>query len=173
MLKKILVVLAGLVALILIIPVFLPSSFKVVRTIEIAKPAETVFRHLADYQNWNAWSPWYQMDPKAKQTFSGKAGEVGHKETWDGEILGAGYQVVEEIIPNQLLKSKLVFTKPDPMESTATFKLEPIPTGVKIIWSNEGKLDYPVGRYFGPFLDKMLGKDFEDGLSNLKKLAEK
>ena len=92
---------------------------------------------------------------------------------WDGKINGKGNQTVISVTANKSIASKLAFTEPNSMESVATLTLESIPTGTKVIWSNEGKLDYPVGRLFGPFLDGMVGPDFEKGLMNLKKLAEK
>jgi hypothetical protein len=173
MIKKILIALVGLVALILLIPFFMASRFQVTRTIEISKPPESIFPLLVNYKSWPTWSPWYEMDKNAKNTFSEPDGIVGAKMAWEGEIVGKGYQQIEEIIENKKVKSKLVFEKPDPMESTAIFLLEPTSSGTKIIWINEGKLDYPVGRLFGPFLDSMIGPDFEKGLSKLKSQLEK
>lgn len=173
MVKKIVFVLIGLVALTLLVPALMKPEFRIERSIEIAKPAEVVFSHISDFEKWKDWSYWAKSDPNQKLTITGSPGEVGHKMEWDGEINGKGVQEVISVIPNQSLESRLAFTEPNSMESIATLKLETTPTGTKVTWSNHGKLDYPVGRLFGPFLDGMVGPDFEKGLLNLKNLSEK
>ena len=45
-------------------------------------------------------------------------------------------------------------------------------TGTKITWAFEGTLSYPVEKWFGLFMDKSLGSQFETGLSNFKLLVE-
>lgn len=173
MLKKIVFVLIGLVALILFVPAVMKPTFRIERSIEIAKPAEEIFPNIADFSKWKDWSYWASSDPEQKLTITGNAGEVGHKMEWDGKINGKGHQTITTIVPNKIVSSRLAFTDPNSMESVATLTLEPTPTGTKVTWSNEGNLDYPVGRLFGPFLDGMVGPDFEKGLANLKKLVEK
>lgn len=173
MAKKIVFVLIGLVALILFVPVFMKPSFQIERSIEIAKPAEVIFPFVSDFSKWKDWSHWSSTDPGQKVTISGSPGQVGHKMEWDGKINGKGIQTVISITENKSVASSLIFTEPNSMESVATLSFTSTATGTKVIWSNEGKLDYPVGRLFGPFLDGMVGPDFEKGLMNLKKLVEK
>jgi uncharacterized membrane protein YuzA (DUF378 family) len=52
MAKKIVFVLIGLVALILFVPVFMKPSFRIERSIEIAKPAEVIFPFVSDFSKW-------------------------------------------------------------------------------------------------------------------------
>lgn len=60
------------------------------------------------------------------------------------------------------------------MAMTGAMELSPAPHGVKLAWSTAGDLGMnPVNRWFGLFLDRMIGPDFERGLSNLKTLVEK
>jgi hypothetical protein len=42
-----------------------------------------------------------------------------------------------------------------------------------VTWSNAGELGYnPVNRWFGLLMDNFMGRDFEEGLRNLKTQAE-
>ena len=173
MAKKIVFVLIGLVALLLLIPAFMKPEFRIERSIEIAKPAEVVFPYIADFTKWKDWSHWSNTDSEQKLIITGTPGEIGHRMEWDGKINGKGNQTVTNIVSNQSVASNLIFTEPNTMESIATLELKSIPNGTKVTWSNEGKLDYPIGRLFGPFLDGMVGPDFEKGLTNLKNLAER
>lgn len=60
------------------------------------------------------------------------------------------------------------------MKSTGAFELTPQADGVKVVWSDAGDLGMnPLSRWFGLFLDRMIGPDFEKGLSNLKRNLEK
>ncbi|HMV43162.1 MAG TPA: SRPBCC family protein [Leptospiraceae bacterium] len=173
MAKKIVFVLLGLVALILIIPAMMKSTFKVERSIEIARPAEVIFPQISDFNRMKEWSIWAKNDPNQKYVVTGNPGAVGHKQEWDGKINGKGTQEITAIETNKYITTKLTFLEPNKMESVAKQVLEPTANGTKVIWSNEGNLDYPMGRLFGPFIDGMVGPDFEKGLSNLKQLVEK
>ena len=45
--------------------------------------------------------------------------------------------------------------------------------GTRVTWTNEGDMGAnPVNRYFGLFMDRLVGPDFEGGLKNLKALVE-
>ena len=60
------------------------------------------------------------------------------------------------------------------MKSTGIMVLTPDGDGYRLTWSDEGDLGMnPMNRWVGLFLDKLIGKDFETGLVNLKKLVEK
>jgi hypothetical protein len=63
MFKKIVLVVALIVAVILILAAFKPSSFTVERTASIQAPPEKVFPLINDYHNWPAWSPWKSSIP--------------------------------------------------------------------------------------------------------------
>ena len=68
----------------------------------------------------------------------------------------------------------LQFSRPFKAHNTATFTLEPAEGGTRVTWAMSGPAN-PVSKIMGLFMsmDKMIGKDFEEGLSNLKALTEK
>ena len=65
-----------------------------------------------------------------------------------------------------------MFTGSEAMESWIFWQFEPTEEGTRATWANEGEVGYPLGRYFGLFLDGMMGPDFERGLKNLKRVCE-
>ena len=171
--KKILIGVAGLIALLLLVAVFLPSRYQVERSLEINKPPEVVFGQVADFNNWLKWNPWTEMDPAAKNTITGEARQPGSTWAWEGKTIGAGSLTFELIEPNQRVQSKLVFTAPQQGEARDTWTFTPTASGTKVNWHNEGDLDYPIGRYVGLMLDgSILGPQFEKGLENLKRVCE-
>ncbi|MBN1406503.1 MAG: SRPBCC family protein [Calditrichaceae bacterium] len=171
-LKGILFFLVVLIILFLAVALFLPSTSHVERSITINLPADSIYALVVDYNYYQDWNPWSKMEPTAKGEISGPVGQAGQKWSWEGEIIGSGSLTTEKIIPGEYIESKLEFTAPQAMQSKDIWKFESTQAGSKITWINEAELGYPVERYFGLFMDNMLGGEFESGLVNLKMLAE-
>ena len=159
---------AGLVAL-------QSADFRIVRTARIAAAPSAVFAQVNDFHKWQAWSPWLALDPAAKTTFEGPAAGKGAGFGWSGnDKVGEGHMLVTDSNPSDLVRIKLDFVKP--MASTAmtdiTFK--PVGSETEVTWAMYGENGF-VGRAMCFFvsIDKMAGGDFERGLANLKKVAEK
>ena len=75
--------------------------------------------------------------------------------------------------PATLARYRLTFVDMN-MVSTGGLTLSPEGPGTRVSWTNEGDVgNSMMGRWFVPFMDRMMGPDFEDGLRNLKALAEK
>jgi len=171
-LKIIGMIAGGLVALFLVVTAVLPSSYRVERAIEINQPAEVIYPLVANLPNWPKWDPFTEQEPAAKSAFTGEAGTVGSKWDWEGKVIGTGSLTIEEIVPNQSIRSKMVSVAPQPWAATDNWKFEPTAAGTKVTWMIEGNLGYPVERVFGLFMESMLGPTFEKGLANLKKVSE-
>jgi uncharacterized protein YndB with AHSA1/START domain len=174
MLIKILIGLAAIIFLFLVIIAIQPSSFRITRTANIAAPADVVFAQVNDFHNWETWSPWAKLDPAAKKTFEGTPAGTGALFRWAGNSkVGEGRMTITESHPNDLIRLTLEFIKP--FESTATteftFKRERGQTFVG--WSMFSQRSF-VEKAFCLFvnMDKMVGGDFEKGLTQMKAIAE-
>jgi hypothetical protein len=75
--RKLLVAAGGLIALILAVGVFLPSSATVERTAQIDAHAATVFALVNDLQQVRKWSPWIDADPNIKIEMSASPASAG------------------------------------------------------------------------------------------------
>jgi len=166
------IVLLAVVVLFFGIGFFLPETSHVERSIQINAPVDSVYAVVSDYTYYRQWNPWSKMDPQAKGEITGPLGSVGQKWSWESEIIGSGSLTTEKLIPGKYIKSSLVFTAPQAMKSDDIWFFDQQENATRVTWINEAALDYPVGRYFGLFMDGMLGGDFESGLVNLKKLCE-
>jgi len=168
-------ILFGLIALALLfaaVSLALPSKFRVERSVAIAAPAEKVYPLIAAPAEWKRWSAWNQRDPKMQVEYGGPAAGAGARWSWRSETEGNGVMEFTEAVAGQRLTYRLSF--PDfGMQSTGQLRIEPQGAGVRVTWSNEGDMGAsPVNRWFGLFMDRLVGPDFESGLSNLKRLAE-
>jgi len=168
-------ILFGLIALALLfaaVSLALPSQFRIERSVAIAAPAEKVYPLIAAPAQWKRWSAWNQRDPKMQVQYGGPVSGVGARWSWRSETEGNGVMEFTDAVAGQRLMYRLSF--PDlGMQSTGQLRIEPHGAGVRVSWSNEGDMGAsPVNRWIGLFMDRLVGTDFEAGLSNLKRLAE-
>jgi hypothetical protein len=180
MLKKIVIGVLGLLGLIvgvvLLLAAMKPDTFRVERKAAIQASASDIFPHLADFHEWAEWSPWEHLDPKMQKTYSGPPSGVGASYAWSGSSdVGEGRMTVIESRPDEELKLKLEFIKPFESTNITTYRLVPISgnMGTQVTWTMEGPNSF-MGKLFSVIadMDAMIGKDFETGLANLKRVSE-
>jgi uncharacterized protein YndB with AHSA1/START domain len=173
--KKILIAIAALVVAVIALGYVLPDKVQVERSIIINAPQERVYALVADLSAADRWQPWAAMDPDMTKEVSGSG--VGQKQVWKSKKLGDGSQEITALNPPAHVDYALDFG--DMGVATAAMTLEPAGDAVKVVWSmnanmREGVPFYmqPVSTYMGFFMDGMVGKDYEKGLANLKRIAE-
>jgi len=173
-LKKFVIALLVLLAILLVVAFLLPRRVHVERSVTVGAPPSTVFTLVNSFKRFNEWSPWAEKDPKASYTFSGPRAGVGAKMAWVGDpkTVGSGSQEIVESRAHTLVRNRLEFAGEGPSDATMT--LQPEGTSTKVTWALDTDLGWnPVARYFGLFFDRMVGPDYERGLANLKGLSEK
>lgn len=172
--KKILLVLAIIVAIPLIIALFVKKEYTIKREITINKPKQQVFDYIRHLKNQDNFSKWVMTDPNMKKEFRGTDGTVGFVYAWNGnDKAGQGEQEIKDIKEGEKLDIEVRFERP--MKSTAKtpFVTEAVtPDQTKVVWGMEGKSSYPLN-FMNLFMDKMLGNDIEESLANLKGILEK
>ena len=151
-----------------------PDAFRVQRTGTFNAPPDKIFPHLNDFHKWAAWSPWEKLDPEMKKTHSGPDRGKGTVYEWEGnKQVGKGrMEILEESPPSKML-IKLDFFKPFEAHNTTTFTLDRQGDSTTVKWAMDGKQPF-MFKLMGLFcnMDKMIGKDFEKGLANLKSIVE-
>jgi carbon monoxide dehydrogenase subunit G len=175
MLKKIAIVVVVLRAAILIFAATKPDTLQVQRAASIKAPPDKVFAVLNDFQKWGSWSPWEKKDPAMKRTFGTVTSGKGAHYAWDGnKEVGKGSMEIVESSPPSRLHLKLDFIGPFEGHNTVTFALEPKGDSTNVTWTMQGPMPY-ISKVISVFcdMDSMIGKDFEQGLANLKAVAEK
>ena len=90
MFKRIILGLIVLLAIAVGIAFLLPGKVHVERSIAIAAPAEKIFPLINSPRRFNEWSPWAQIDPDMKITFSGPESGVGATMEWQSENRNVG-----------------------------------------------------------------------------------
>ena len=160
-----------------------PATFTISRSTTINAPAETIFPLVNDFHQWVTWSPFEKLDPAMTKTFSGPDAGVGATYGWTGnKKAGAGSMRITETKPSSNVTIAMEFLKPFKSKSTAIFDITPAAPGTanatsgaaaNVTWSMTGK-NQLVSKVMSVFvsMDKLIGKDFAEGLANLKREAE-
>lgn len=170
--RFLLIVIGIFIFLLFAIPIFLPNKAYSEREIEINMRVDSIYNFVMDLNNFQEWNPWTDMEKELVLTVA-KNNNSTAKIEWDGDTLGTGYIERIESKPNQWIKSKVAFLKPWKSEALDIMKFKSLDSNRTIVqWGLEMHLDYPFGRYFNFFYDKMIGSDYEKGLKKLKLLFE-
>ncbi len=169
--QKLLYGVAALVALLIVIGFALPRTHSVEVSTEIDAHPATVFALLNDFRRYALWSPLVDTDPNVRILYSGNDKGIGATMSWDGAIAGSGNQTIVESEPYGHIR--IVMNPGEASEAQSLINLA-AGTGTTIVsWRFEA--DYGmniVARYFASMLGRIVARDYESGLANLKELAE-
>ena len=150
------------------------SEMKVERSVLIQSSKENVFEFLKITRNQEQFSVWNMADPNKKTTTSGDDGTVGFVYSWDStsKNVGAGSQRIAAITNGSVIEYALVFERPMKNTGTSKFILEDAGDGqTKVTWDFRGPTKFPMSLFKGLF-QRMLGKDIEQSLKNLKAILD-
>ena len=173
------VVLAIAIAIVLILAATKPDTPRVQRATTVKAPPEKIFPLINDFHQWGSWSPYEHKDPAMKRSFSGAADGKGAVYGWEGnKNVGSGrMEILDSSVPSKIV-IKLDFFTPFEGHNTAEFTM--LPQGdatvatTNVTWLMHGPAPF-MSKVMQVFInmDNMIGKDFEIGLANLKRLSEK
>jgi hypothetical protein len=151
-----------------------PDTFRIARSAEIKAAPDKLFPLVNDFHSWKSWSPYEGRDPALKRSYSGNDSGKGAVYEWSGnDQVGAGRMEIVDSNPPNKIDIKLDFLKPFEGHNHAEFSFEPKGDATTVTWAMTGPSQF-MSKLMSVFfnMDKMLGKDFEVGLQNMKQLAE-
>ncbi len=168
-LKRLVLIVAVIVVLVLAVGFFLPGAYQVERSIVIAAPPDLVFEQVHDLRKNEAWSPW--KDPTMKITYSENTAGPGASSSWESEDMGNGTQTIVSSAPPAAIDTHLDFG--DMGEADVHWSFHGEGEGVRVTQTMTGDQGMnPIKRYFGLMMDNMIGPKFEEGLASLKSVSE-
>ena len=174
-LKKILYVILALMVIWLIAAAFIDGKIHFEKSVSIHASPDKVWSNTNSLKAMDQWSPWNKLDPNMKKNWTGNTGQAGEKNCWEGnEDAGKGCQKVVKVdAANRKIDTKIVFLTPYESESTSSVIVVPEGSGSKATWTFDTEIPYPwtVTKLMYN-LEEMIGKDYTEGLNNLKKISE-
>ena len=150
------------------------STYQVIREITINAPAERIYGLIADFHEWDKWSPWDELDPEMNKTFVGSPSGVGAKYSWSGNRkAGMGSMEIVGADEPRRVTIDLAFVKPFKSRAATGFDLAATGDVTRVAWHMDGPKTFMV-KVMSLFksMDSMIGPDLEKGLAKLKSVAE-
>lgn len=172
--KTLLSALVALIVVIIVIGLFLPTSYTVERSIVIDAPPEQIHKYVSDLDNWGSWEPWSEGDPSMVVTRGGKTKGIGASQSWVGkDSNSSGALTFTKDSPTEGIEYDIFFDDGTYMCKSA-MKYSPLEDGeTKVTWTMTGDMAMPVvGGYFVLMMDSTVGEMFDKGLANLKNTVE-
>ncbi len=174
LLKGLLWIVVGLVAVFLILALIGPADYHVERSKVMNANSESLWSNISNFKNWEAWSPWQEKDPTVKNEFEGEPGTVGSKMSWVGneDLTGTGSMEITAVDPMKSILYDLKFVIPMEMQSKGGINFSQDNGKTKITWYDEGDIPFmmrPMMLFMD--LDSQIGPDFERGLNKLDSIA--
>jgi hypothetical protein len=169
----ILLVVAGIIALLLIIALFMRREHYVNREIIIDAPRQKVFDFLKLLKNQDQFNKWAKTDKDRKEETKGTDGTVGFIYSWSGnKSAGQGEKEIMNIVEGKRIETEIRFVKPMRISAYVVMETESLSDNqTKVTLSNGGKLNYPLNIMI-PIAEKNFAKDLDFSLSTLKNILE-
>ena len=134
-----------------------------------------MFAHVNDLHKWEAWSPWAKLDPAAKIAFEGAPAGKGAGFTWSGnDKVGEGRMTIVESRPAELVDIKVDFTRPFAGTQLVHVHIQARGNSTAVTWSMSGHQNF-LEKAMCIVMNgkKMIGDQLDQGLAQLKNVAEK
>jgi hypothetical protein len=171
MLKKILLVLVALVALIVGGAFLLPREITVTHTAQLDAAPDVLFPLISTPTEWPKWSAWNRRDPDMTITYSGPPTGVGARWDWKSAKEGDGFMVFTLSVPSAKVEYDLTIIGMGP-PSHGDIQMAPNAKGTVVAWTQTFDMgNNPFGRWFGLYIPTMMRRDFTAGLEQLNEYS--
>lgn len=169
-----LIIIAVVAILILLVASTKPKTFRVERCQVVGRPPEDIVKFVQNFHEWPKWSPWEKHDPAMKRSYSGSSDGEGAIYEWDGNSkAGAGRMEITQVVWPEKVVFRLDFIRPFRCSNTVEIRFEKRGGTTNVVWAMFGPNSF-LSKVMSVFMsmDKLIGKDFEVGLRNIKSLSE-
>jgi hypothetical protein len=186
--------LAGIAAFV----IMQPKEFRVTRSAVIDAAPRAVFDQINNLKKWEAWSPWAKLDPAAYTNYEGPSAGIGARFNWSSKVskVGAGQLEIVDSHATTEIDLKLEMRKPFAATNLIVFTLSPVadetpsrsgwwfsrllgfgsnePQRTLVTWTMSGKNTF-MSKFMSIFIncDKIVGKQFDEGLGSLQSIFKK
>jgi hypothetical protein len=165
--------LVAMIAVVLLLAARKPDQFRYARSRTIGAPINHVFPEIAELPRMNRWNPYVLRETAGTMRYSGPDSGAGARFEFAGPKSGTGYVELVDAQAPERVEMRLVMTKPMVCDNKVDFTLEPRGEETLVTWAMSGRANL-MSKIFGMIVDcdKMIAKDFDDGLNNLASIVE-
>ncbi len=149
------------------------GAYEVVRSTTVEADPAQIHPLINDFHEWPAWSPWEDIDPAMQRTYTGPESGAGAHYAWKGNRKAGEGSMEITGSTTERIDLDLAFMKPFENKNKVTFELRPVGSATEVTWRMKGETKgvwAVASKVFS--MDRLVGKDFEKGLTRLKAVAE-
>lgn len=171
----ILIVMGSLIALFLLVALLTKREFSIEKKITINRPKQVVFDYARMLKNQEKYSVWVMKDPNIHLVYSGTDGTIGAASAWESKDknVGVGEQEIKKIHKDECIEVEIRFKKPFEATNYALTTVSDAGQGQTLISTQfSGRSKFPMN-IVNLFMDKLIGKDMQQNLVNMKNHLEK
>ena len=166
----------GFFALVFVVSLFFPRTYKIEKTTVVNMPVQETYNYLNNVRNWADWSPWNtDLDSSMVFFLSQSTEGKGAAQYFRGGLVGLGRFRIVESIPNESIAYDLYIDMGEGsfMSISQKFILKPLDGKTQLTWVDAGDVGLnPLYRFLLPSKIKSTEQGFEEGLAVIKKSAE-
>ena len=172
-LLPILIIIAGILAMLLLLALFTKKKYYIQCEIIIQAPVQKVFDYIKLFRNWDNFNERAAADPGKKTEFKGTDGTVGFIIAWNGnKKVGEGEKEIKAIVEGKSIETEIRFVRPFTAVGHTNMSTESVSVNqTKVTLSNSSKIMYPLNIVL-LFVEKGIAKDMNISLSTLKNILE-
>lgn len=174
-LLTILYVIGGIIVLFLLIAAFTKKDFRLEKSVVINRSPREVYDFIKLLKNQEKYSVWVLRDPNVKMAYTGIDGTVGAVSSWESnnKHVGVGEQEITGLKDGQSVDVEIRFKKPFEDTNYATTTVSDAGNGqTKVVNAFFGTNKFPKNA-MNLMMDKIIGKDMQQNMDNLKSTLEK
>jgi uncharacterized membrane protein len=170
-------IIAAVVLILFIAAAASSDDYAVQANVAINKPVGEVFNYIKYLDNQANYNKWVMADPNVRKQFKGTDGTVGFFYAWDSDVkqVGKGEQTITGITENKRVDYDLHFIQPFEGQAQSYIETAELPgEQTSVTWVFKGKRNFIMKvMHIALSLQKMLTKDLQTSLQNLKVVLEK
>lgn len=173
---KLLKILGVVLLLLVLVGLFLPTTYDIRREVTIQAPAAAVHVWVGDLTKWPDWTPWQEHDPSTQVTLGPVTSGVGASQSWTSEG-GDGELTLTKCSPTEGIAYDMTFVQDgERLPASSTMLYAEQGGGTTVTWMMQGDaadfMPPVVAGYMNLMMKSAISGEFDKGLAKLKQKVE-
>jgi hypothetical protein len=174
--KKLLIGLLGLLLVVAIVGVVMPTTYAIEKSVTIQAGPNLVHSYVGDLRQWDSWAPWVEADPTIVTTYGATTTGVGASQTWTSEE-GDGELIFTRSDPETGIAYDMAFIMGETRAPADCAMIYDTSAGTtRVTWTMEGDtrdfMPPVIAGLITPLMKGSIGSMFDLGLEKLKTVVE-
>lgn len=158
-----------LLLIVVVVGLLLPQDYRVSKHVEINANSSTIKTLVADFNQWDTWSPWQQVDPTIEFIVNEPGAGVGAHQSWIGKW-GYGEMTITSLSDDEM-SFNILLNNEHIIEGTLTFSPQ-ANANIVTCYIEGQSTTLLISGYMALVYEYILNNTLELGLNNLKTVAQ-